>query len=260
MRDELSATSQSYGIDAVWLKDVDGQIRNDGHNHQWHEQVVAAGEFGDEENACEGSVHHTRHEACHAVESTVFWRKEAWAAHGEPKSHVPDVGEKEPCYAAHEQAGGEHSTASASAIGGCGGKHLQEKHQTEVDEQVAVIVVEKGVVHDFLFRGFVDELVNHIITFTIHGREEIDEDTQHNGSEQEFITFLLDFPKDFLHPVHGSGEVEADKTAGDAQHDAAWDDVDGERLVEAEIEQGGCAVECIRHTHRSDAGDEQRQQ
>ena len=90
--------------------------------------------------------------------------------------------------------------------------------------------------HDLLGRGAIDELVNHIVPLTVHGWEEINQDTQYDSTEQELIALLLDFSEDTLQPVHGAGEVEADQSACNSQKDATWDNVDAESLVEAENE------------------------
>ena len=128
MGEQLAPARQSHGVDAVGFEDVDGEIGHGRDNHQRHEEVVAASEFGNEEDASEWCVHHARHEACHAVESAVLGRKIAGVVGHQTKSHVPKIGEDEAGDAAEEEAGGEHSAATASAIGGCGGKDLENEH------------------------------------------------------------------------------------------------------------------------------------
>ena len=111
--------------------------------------------------------------------------------------------------------------------------------------------------HDLFGRGTVDELIDHIVAFTIHGGEEVNQDTQYDGTQKELITLLLNLSEDTLQPVHRTSEVETHQTAGDTQKDAAWDDVDAESLVEIELKQGGSSVEGVGYAHGGDAGDHQ---
>ena len=46
MCQKFASLRQSHCIYAVWLESLNGEIRANGHNHQWHEQAVAASQLG----------------------------------------------------------------------------------------------------------------------------------------------------------------------------------------------------------------------
>ena len=58
--EQLALSSQTQGVDAVTLEDADGEERRDTHYHQRHEELVAAREFGNEEDARKRCMHHAR--------------------------------------------------------------------------------------------------------------------------------------------------------------------------------------------------------
>ena len=90
VRDELSFACQSHAIDAVRLKDNDGEIGADADNHQRDEQLIAARQFSNEEDASERRMHHAGHHRCHAQHGkVVLWDIDADAF------TVPHAGEKE---------------------------------------------------------------------------------------------------------------------------------------------------------------------
>ena len=163
------------------------------------------------------------------------------------------MGKDESRDAAKEEAGSEYATASSAAVCGSGGEYFQEEHKPQVNEQVTLVVVEKGVMHDVPFWGIVDELVDDVVSLTVHDGEKVNEHAQ-----QELVSSLFDAPEDALEPVHGSCEVEADKAASNPQEDTAWDDVDSEGFVEIELEERVGAVEGIGDADGCDARHHQR--
>ena len=72
--DEFSFTCQTHTIDAVFLKDANGEVSADRHNHQRNEQLVAAGKLSNQEDTGERSMHDTCHHARHTVQREVFLR------------------------------------------------------------------------------------------------------------------------------------------------------------------------------------------
>ena len=120
MGDELALLSRARTIDAVGLEDDDGEIAAHRHNHQWQEEAVAARQFGDEEDACQRSVHHPRHHPGHAHEGEILF--------GHMNAQfvdVPQARKEEPAEAADEKRGGKGSATAATAIGGRRGKHFR---------------------------------------------------------------------------------------------------------------------------------------
>ena len=51
--EQFAFLRQTHGVERVGLEKHDGQIGDDADDHQWHEKVVAARQFGDEEDAGE---------------------------------------------------------------------------------------------------------------------------------------------------------------------------------------------------------------
>lgn len=72
--EQLALSSQTQGVDTVTLEDADGEQRRDAHYHQRHEELVAAREFGDEEDARKRCMHHARNEARHPHQCKVLLR------------------------------------------------------------------------------------------------------------------------------------------------------------------------------------------
>ena len=124
---QLALTRQSHAIDAVRLEDVDGEVGADGDNHERHEEVVAAGNLGNEEDAGQGGMHHARHHAGHAQQGEVLLGHIDTDIVDVPQSCKEESGE-----AADEQRGCEGTAATAAAIGGRGGKDLGEHHHTYI--------------------------------------------------------------------------------------------------------------------------------
>lgn len=129
--EEFAGTGKAHGIDAVGLEGVDGDVAGEADNHEGEEELVAAGELGDEEYAGEGGVEYARHDAGHAEEGEVGEGR--GDAEGCP--HVPERGEDEAADAAEEEAGGEGAAATAAAVGGRGGEDLDDENEGEIGEE-----------------------------------------------------------------------------------------------------------------------------
>ena len=125
--DELAGPGQSHAVDAVRLEDVDGEVGTDADYHQRHEQLVASGEFGDEENTGQRGVHDACHDACHAHQGEVLL--------GDVKSdliHIPYTGEEKAGEAADEEAGGERSATAAGTVRGRSGEDFGDEDKPDV--------------------------------------------------------------------------------------------------------------------------------
>ena len=71
---QLSLTGQTIAIDAVRLKDNDGEIGTDTDNHQRHEHRIATRQFGNQEDTRQWGMHHTRHHTSHSQQGKVLLR------------------------------------------------------------------------------------------------------------------------------------------------------------------------------------------
>ena len=72
MREQLTLLSQSHRVDAMRLKEEDGQVRHHRDNHQGQEKIIPTCEFCNEKYTRERGVHHTAHQASHAHKGKVF--------------------------------------------------------------------------------------------------------------------------------------------------------------------------------------------
>ena len=69
---QLTLLGQSHAVDAVFFEDVDGEIARHGHNHQRHEEIVATGNLGNKEYACQRGMHDTRHNTRHSQQREIL--------------------------------------------------------------------------------------------------------------------------------------------------------------------------------------------
>lgn len=100
-------------IDAMGLEQADGDDCHDAHDDQGDEELVAAGYFGNEEDAGERSMHHTRHHARHTEQGEIL----LWDD-GADSLQVPQAGEEESAEAPDEQRWCERTADAATAVGG----------------------------------------------------------------------------------------------------------------------------------------------
>ena len=73
MRQQLPTPCQAHGVDAVRLEYMDGQVGTNGNNHQRHEEMVSASQFGYEEYASQRCMHDTRHQSAHPQQGIVVF-------------------------------------------------------------------------------------------------------------------------------------------------------------------------------------------
>ena len=140
--DELSFTSQSHGVDGMRLKDADKHHADYRYDQQGNEELVAAGDLGDQEDACQRSVHDTGHDACHAQQRVV-----AFGKINANLLHVPKPCEEKACEATHKQRRREGTTAAACTIGGGCGDDLREHDEADIKRQQLVVTIEQRAVH-----------------------------------------------------------------------------------------------------------------
>ena len=84
----------------------------------------------------------------------------------------------------------------------------------------------------------VEEESNQIVAFAVERREEIDEQAQHDGSQEELLIASAKATEHTLEQVHRPREVETCQSAHDAQQDIGWDAVHRESVLQVELKDG----------------------
>ena len=238
------------------LEHDDGQVGADGNDHQRQEEVVAARQLGDEEDARQRGVHHTAHHARHTHEGKILLRQERSRV-----KLIAEVGKDKTRDAPQIERGGKDTAATASAIGRAGSKDLEEDDQHQVEQQQVAVTVEQGVIHHrvpLVIAHPVQQQFYRIIAFAIKRRKKENQNAQHGAAQQELLPRRVQPAKDALHPAHGPCEVERHQAAKDAQQDDVGDAPQGKRLVEVEAEHGFLPRDDVGQSGRRDRRNEQR--
>ena len=214
--EQLALSSQTQGVDAVTLEDADGEQRRDAHYHQRHEELVAAREFGDEEDARKRCMHHARNEARHTHQCKVLLRNiDTYLI------HIPKARKEETGKTSDNERRSKGTTASATTIGGRGGKNLGKGYQGDVEDEQLVVPVEERTAHHLPPVFHILPLQQHVdcrIAFAVERREEEDERTQNQSTkEQLYVWIRRKLGKEALACRHGAHEIKAHQTAKDAQ-------------------------------------------
>ena len=214
--EQLALSSQTQGVDAVTLKDADGEQRRDAHYHQRHEELVAAREFGNEEDARKRCMHHARNEARHTHQCKVLLRNiDTYLI------HIPKARKEETGKTSDNERRSKGTTASATTIGGRGGKNLGKGYQGDVEDEQLVVPVEERTAHHLPPVFHILSLQQHVdsrISLAIERREEEDERTQNQSTkEQLYVGIRRKLGKEALACRHGAHEIKAHQTAKDAQ-------------------------------------------
>ena len=124
---QLALARQSHAINAMRFEDNDGQVCSHRNNHQWHEQVIATGNLGYQEDTSQWGMHHTRHHASHTQQGKILLRHiDSYLV------DVPQTGKEESCEASDKQRRSKRTTTAATTIGSRCGKHLGQEHESDV--------------------------------------------------------------------------------------------------------------------------------
>ena len=234
--EQLALSCQTQGVDAVALEDADGEQRRDAHNHQRHEELVAAREFGDEEDARKRGMHHARYETRHAHECKVLLRNVD--AH---LVHIPEARKEETGKTANDERRGKGTTASATAVGCRGGKNLGKGYQGDVEDEQLVVPVEERTAHHLSPVFHILSLQQHVdcrIALAVERREEEDERTQNQSAKQQFYVWIRrKLGKEALARRHGAHEIKAHQAAENAQQKAGRHAVERPRTGKRKIEK-----------------------
>ena len=187
--EQLALPSQSQGVDAMALEDADGEQGRDAHDHQRHEELIAAREFGDEEDARQRSMHHARNQTSHTHQRKVLLRHmNAYLI------DIPQAGKEEARKSADKERRGKGSTATATTIGCRSGKYLGKGDQRYIEDEQIVLTREQRTVHHLPPLCLVAALEQDIhcrIALAIERWEEEDERAEDESTKQQFGVWIL---------------------------------------------------------------------
>ena len=256
VRQEFALLGQTHGVEAVGLEGADGDVGADGGDHERQEKVVAAGQLGDEEDARQGGVHDGGHGASHAHEGEILFGQVDRQA-----EEVEDVREEEARDAADVEARGEDATATAAAVGGRRGEDFREEDEAEEDDDapIAILHAEEGALVHEVDKVAIEQGLDRVVALAVERGEEEDEDAEHGRTEDEALPAVREAGVDPFDAQHGTGEVERDESAEDAQQEDVGDALHDELLGLRKLEHGLGAGEDVRHGGGRDGRDEQGQ-
>lgn len=255
--EQLALLGQTHGVDAVRFEYADGGIGHGRGNHQRQEQVVATGQLGSKEDGHERRVHDGRHDPGHTHQGKVLVRQ----LHGQNARVVEHIGKEEAREAAHVQAGGECTTHTASAVGGTGGQYLHQNDEGEEEHHhphVVVFGIEEATLGQLL-QVVVQQAGDGSVALAVERWQQEDGETEDGRPEEKLFPRRAYLAEDVLHAGHHAGKVERDESAEDAQQNHVGDTGRLESLGLHETELGTVAREDVRHRHRRNRRDEQRQ-
>ena len=213
--EQLALSSQTQGVDAVTLKDADGEQRRDAHYHQRHKELIAAR---------------------HAHQCKVLLRNiDTYLI------HIPETRKEETGETSDNERRSKGTTASATAVGGRGGKNLGKGYQGDVEDEQLVVPVEERTAHHLPPVFHILPLQQHVdcrIAFAVERREEEDERTQNQSAKQQFyVGIRRKLGKEALARRHGAHKIKAHQAAENAQQKAGWHAVERPRTGKRKIEK-----------------------
>ena len=147
------------------FKDVYREIAADAHNHQGDKKLIAARQFGNEEDACQRRLHHAGHHTSHAHQSKILL--------GNINAQliaIPNASEKETRKAANKQRWRESSATTSGSIGGRCGKNLKQYDQAHIENKVFAMAIKHRTIHHLppIGHGFAaQEDIDLVITLAI---------------------------------------------------------------------------------------------
>ena len=262
MGEQLPFLGQTHGVDAMRFEDLDGEIGAYRHHHQRKEEAVSTRKFGNEEHPRKRCVHDARHHSRHAHQGKILFGQ--IVRHNRCKAiAIAEMRKDKPRDTSQEQAWSKGTPASATAIGSRSGKHLEQDNERQIEQQESTVSVEDGVVHHripFRIVGSVQEQGDGIVPFTVKRREKENEGTQTDTPQHQFGIRIAISPEDVLEPVHGTGEVQGNKSAKDTEQHHRRNTLHEERLVHIELEHGFGTRQNIRYGSRRYTRHQQREQ
>ena len=213
VREEFAFLRETHGIEAVRLEYLDSEVRDDGHHHEWHEEVVAACEFGNEEDTREGRVHNACHQSRHAHECEVRLGYKNTDGVEHARGNKAREG-------THKERGREDTAHATTAVGSHRSHYLKEDDEREVayDNPCGSTEELERTVINRRERVSVNQLCDNAIAFAIERGKEEDEDTKGNAANEYLEPEVTDFMlHPLLHAVHAPREVQRYQSADHAQ-------------------------------------------
>ena len=175
--------------------------------------MVSSGQFGNQEDTCQRSVHDAGHESRHTYQSEVRLRHHQSA-------HIHDSRREKTGDSSHEERRREDTSYTSGTVGSHRSDNLEQDDKTEIGQQHPMpvacrpFVMLQGAVLDCRHRVPVDELADHIVSFSVQRREDINQDAQRHASDKQFRPHAPDSVfEPLLQFVHASCEIETDKSA-----------------------------------------------
>ena len=218
--------------------------------------MVTAGQFGNEEDAGQRSVHHAGHQTCHTDKREIGFR------HCEP-GHVHQSRGHKTDDSTHEERRREDTSDTAGTVGSHARHDLDKNDSDEIanddERRIRCHVLLKRAVLDSAEAVAVDKLANDVVTFAVQRREQENQHAQCTATYQQLEPHIADI---VLHPllqlVHAAREIEADETADSTQNKIPRDTLHQERLRSIKREHRLCAREDVRDSRCRHRRDEQR--
>ena len=247
--------SEVVSVDGVFFKGIDADIGAGGGNHQRDEQGVATGEFSNQEDGGQGSLHDAGHDPGHACEYEV-------GGGDIPMDEVlGGQGHKETDEGADEQGGSEHTAHAAGGGGQGGGKDLQHEDADNAQQQ-RIRALEK-----FVERGVgkqmaqipVDDGIDAVVTLPKEGREDEDESAEGCAADERAHVDIGDAFHLPVQPTRGAQKEDRHQSCEESQHYVKRDVTHQKGLHGVEGEHHRLAPKEERHHRTSDGGDQQRQ-
>ena len=124
VREQVATLRDTFRINGIFLEEADGTERHGRSQDQRDQQLVAAGNLGDEEDGRHRRLHHAGHQRRHAHEGEILLR------HAETQV-VETTSEDETEDGAHEQRRTEGTADAPAGVGRRHREHLQEEDQRE---------------------------------------------------------------------------------------------------------------------------------
>ena len=166
--------------------------------------MVAACEFGNEEDTRQWGMHDACHEARHTCQRKIgFGYADA--------EHVHESGADKSNDGSHEERRRKNTTYTATTVGGYGCKNLEQDNGGEIAHQYPRTSAKafEGTIGNGRNGVAVDELLDDIITLAVEWREEEKQQAQCRATYKELNPNVLDMAfEELLQTVHAAREVE----------------------------------------------------
>ena len=254
VRQQVTALRDTLGIDGIFLEEAQGPERHRRRKDQRNQQLVAAGNFGDEEDGRHRGLHHAGHQRRHTHQHEILLR------HAETQQ-VDAAGDHEAEDGAREQGRTEGTAHSPASVGGRHCQDLQEEDQREAERHAPAPVKQESQDAAAFQVEFpaVEQRAERIIALAVERREQEDQQTQRHRAQNPSQVGTAEFTDLVLEEERRPHEIERTQPAEDAEHDVERDIPHRERRQRAG-EDRRLPPEDVCDHRRRDGGNQQRQQ